>query len=146
MLGKAIYIASAAFEDKKDKGGEPYILHCIEVMNNVSIKEDKYKIVAVLHDILEDSDWTDNMLLNQGFNAEIVNAIVCLTHVKGETYNDYILRVSGDKIATIVKLSDLVHNSNILRLKEIENIDLARIAKYHRSYVYLRSVYNMVHK
>ena len=146
MLGKAISIASQSFEEKKDKGGEPYILHCLEVMNNISEKDDTYRIVAVLHDLVEDTNWTIDNLLNVGFTIETVKAIACLTHNKGESYDDYILRISGNKIATVVKLADLEHNSCITRLKGIDNIDLTRMEKYHKSYMYLKSIYSMVHK
>lgn len=146
MLGTAISIASEAFVAMKDKGGEPYILHCLQVMNDVSHKEDKYKIVAVLHDLLEDTFWTSERLSEEGFSEEVVTAIECMTKIKGEPYSHYIIRVSSNKIATRIKLADLKHNSDITRLKGVSKKDLIRMEKYHKSYLYLNDIYHTVHK
>lgn len=103
MLGKAIAIASKAFENKTDKGGSPYILHCLWVMNQVRHLGEKHMIVAVLHDLLEDTDWTAEDLIKQGFSLECVVNISLLTHRPGMSYDDYIQGISGNPIARAVK-------------------------------------------
>lgn len=141
MLSKAIAIASQAFEGKLDKAGQPYILHCLHVMNDVKHKPVEYQIVAVLHDLVEDTDWSFSELLNEGFDASVIEPLRCLTHTDGESYTDYIIRVSKNRVATRVKLADLKHNSDITRLKGIKDKDMDRIKKYNKSYMFLSKVY-----
>lgn len=141
MLAKAIMIASEAFVDVLDKGGQPYILHCLHVMNDVKHKPEEYQIVAVLHDLLEDTPWTYHQLIEEGFSDEVVNAIHCMTHQKDESYADYVVRLSKNKIATRVKLADLKHNSDITRLKGIRDKDIERMKKYNKTYLFLTKVY-----
>ena len=138
MLAKAIRIAAQAFEGKYDKGGSPYILHCIHVMNAVKDYGEDYMIVAVLHDLLEDTDWTGLGLLNIGFSREVIDSIEYLTHDEYESYDDYIRKISTNKVATIIKMADLRHNSDIHRMKGLRDKDFARLEKYHKVYAYLR--------
>lgn len=138
MLGKAISIASKAFEDKKDKGGNPYILHCLYVMNKVKHLGEHYMVVGVLHDLLEDTSWTEKDLLEEGFSFEVVYAMLAITHEKDETYEEYIKKISNNKIAKAVKIEDLKHNSDITRMKGLRKKDFDRLEKYHRAYTYLK--------
>ena len=138
MLAKAIRIASSEFEDSFDKGGSPYILHCLWVMDRVRHLGAKYMIVAVLHDLLEDTPWTKERLLEEGFSSEIVDAIVTMTHdEEEEPYEDYIQRISLNVISRAVKLRDLEHNSKITRLKGLRKKDIDRLYKYNKAYMYL---------
>lgn len=138
LLSKAIRIASVAFEGQFDKGGRPYILHCLWVMNKVRHLGDIYMIVAVLHDLLEDTEWTSEMLLEEGFTEEIVNYLQILNHDSNEPYMDYIeQKVSKYDVTTQVKLRDLEHNSRITRIKDTRPKDLERIGKYQKAYMYL---------
>lgn len=107
MLSKAISIAAQAFEGKYDKEGNPCILHCLHVMNAVKDYSEDYMIVAVLHDLLENTNWTAQMLLDKGFSESLVIAIKHLTHIKGEPYDVYIEFLSKHPIARIVKMADL---------------------------------------
>lgn len=143
LLAKAIAIASNEFIDKTDKSGNPYILHCLWVMNKVRYLGDIYMIVAVLHDLIEDTDWTIKMLKKENFSDEILEAIDILTHKKGVEYNDYIIQIANNEIAIEVKLRDLEHNSKITRLKGLRDKDIERIKKYHESYTYLKNTKNL---
>jgi guanosine-3',5'-bis(diphosphate) 3'-pyrophosphohydrolase len=142
MLAKAIQIASTTHLNQVDKGGKPYILHPLWVMDKVRHLGEDYMIVAVLHDVLEDSkttyEETYNMLIEQGFNQNIMYALALLTHDNNQqTYDDYIRGISTNPIAKAVKLRDLEHNSKITRLKGLRKKDFDRLEKYHRAYTYL---------
>lgn len=134
-LGKAIALASNKFEDKLDKAGQPYILHCIRVMNSVNTTDKK--IAAILHDVVEDTDITISDLLQMGFSPKVVGVINLLTHDKSVLYTDYIKLIGTNEIATEIKIADLIDNSNITRLKGIEEKDFKRMRKYHEAYTYL---------
>jgi GTP diphosphokinase / guanosine-3',5'-bis(diphosphate) 3'-diphosphatase len=139
MLGRAIEIAVSAHTGQTDKGGRPYILHPMWVMNQVRHLGDDFMIVAVLHDVVEDTDWKLASLIKEGFNDKIITALALLTHDHLNTsYDDYIKRISLDTIAKIVKLKDLEHNTKVTRLKGLRKKDFDRLEKYHRAYTYLK--------
>jgi guanosine-3',5'-bis(diphosphate) 3'-pyrophosphohydrolase len=141
LLSKAIMIASIAFEGEVDKGGQPYILHCLWVMNKVRHLGHKAMIVAVLHDLLEDcKEWTAERLREAGFPEDIIDALKLLNHDKKNVpYDTYVKNLSFNELAKAVKLRDLEHNSKITRLKGLGKSDLERMEKYHRAYVYLKN-------
>lgn len=141
MLAKAISIAAKAFEDKKDKGGKPYILHCLRVMNGVDQTDEELMTIAVLHDAIEDIPSINcNELFRMGFSERVVNAVRILTHDKDVSYDDYIKAISINADARQVKLADLRDNSNITRLKGLSKKDFDRLEKYSRSYIYLSKI------
>ena len=140
MLGKAIKIAAEAFENVKDKGGQPYILHCLRVIDNLHTKDEELKTIAVLHDVLEDTKITADDLRFIGFKNRVVSALELLTHVENLSYDDYIKAISFNEDARLVKLADLKDNSDITRLKGLRKKDLERMEKYHRSYIYLSEI------
>ena len=137
MLGRAIEIAASAHSGQIDKGGKPYILHPLWVMDRVRHLGEDYMIVAVLHDVIEDSSWTFEALVKEGFNQNVMYALALLTHDPSKSYDDYIKAISTDPIAKEVKLRDLEHNTKITRLKGLRKKDIDRIEKYHRAYTYL---------
>lgn len=137
LLALAISITAKAFEDKLDKGGTPYIMHCLYVMDNTEGDED-VKCAAVMHDLVEDTDYSLGSLLEMGFSYKTIEILKLLTHKKGVSYEDYIIPIISSEGATRIKLTDLEHNSNITRLKGVTNKDLERIEKYHRAYLYLK--------
>ena len=139
-LKLAIEISKKAHFNQFDKSGEPYINHPLFVMHNV--KTEEAKIVAILHDVVEDTSITLNYLKKCGFNSNIINALDCLTHRKNESYDKYIERLSKNDLAKEVKLVDLKHNMDLRRLKKIHIKDLIRYFKYIRSYKYLLNVCN----
>ena len=136
-LGLAISIVAQAFEGKTDKGGKPYILHCLRVMNSVNQKDEDLMIAAILHDIVEDTDYTFAKLTSLGFSDRVVGILHLLTHNKETPYEEYIKAISVSPDATQIKLADLKDNSDITRIKGLRKKDIDRIEKYHRAYVYL---------
>lgn len=127
-LEQAISIASLAHEGQLDKGGEPYILHPLRVMMHLDDK--KQRIVAVLHDVIEDTKITDQYLLDQGLNYELVNVVLTLTRCKNESYDEYLKRICFDEFAIIIKLADLEDNMDMSRLKNPIGKDYDRLKKY----------------
>lgn len=93
--------------------------------------DEELQCIAVLHDVLEDSSVTAEDLLAAGMTQRIVSGVQCLTTLKGESYDNYKLRVFASVDAMCVKLADLRHNSDIRRLKGVTQKDVDRIAKYH---------------
>lgn len=138
-LNKAIAIASKAFENRNDKGGEPYILHCLRVMNGVNQFGKIAMICAVLHDLIEDcSEWSFARLTEEGFDSEVIVILQLLTHRKETDYMAYIRSLAVHPIAKAIKKADLVDNSQITRLKGLRQKDHERIAKYFTAYEYLK--------
>lgn len=137
QLAKAISIATKAHEGQYDKGGKPYILHPLHLMNQLMF-DVQLATVAVLHDVVEDSDYTFEDLEDDGFSHRVLSALVLLTHRKSENYlNDYIPKISKSFDAIRVKRKDLEHNSDITRLKGIKSKDLDRVEKYHMAFTML---------
>jgi (p)ppGpp synthase/HD superfamily hydrolase len=102
------------------------------------MESDAAMIAAVLHDVVEDSDWTLEQLRSEGFSEEVLQAVDCLTNRDGETYDEFITRVCASAIARQVKIADLEDNMNVKRIGEITPKDLARIEKYHRAWRILK--------
>ena len=144
MLGKAISLAAQTFENIKDKGGQPYILHCLRVMNNLHTDDEELKIIAILHDVPEDDGRNPDVVLRElsmlGFSDRVIKALDLLTHRRGVSYDNYIKAISLNPDATKVKLADLKDNSDITRLKGLSKKDFDRMEKYHRSFVYLSKI------
>src|SRR4051812_21696551 len=101
------------------------------------VQGEEAQIVAVLHDVIEDTSVTAGDLRQAGFSEQVVVAVLCVTHRKDETYADYVVRCKGNDVARRVKLADLEDNSRldrtILRPDRI-GPDLARIRRYVLSY------------
>jgi len=139
MLSRAISIVAQAFEGKKDKGGNPYILHCLRVMDKMPKNDEELRCIAVMHDLVEDTKWEFEDLIKSGFSDRVVTALRLLTHDPNEmNYEQYIHSISMNTNAILVKLADLEDNSDITRLKGLRDKDFERIKKYHKSYVYLK--------
>jgi hypothetical protein len=137
-IEKALQIAAKAHEGQKDKEGLPYILHPVRVM--MGVQGGEAQIVAVLHDVIEDTSVTAEDLRKAGFSEEVVAAVLCVTHRKDEPYADHVVRCKGNEIARGVKLSDLTDNWRldrmILRPQRFE-ADVTRLRKYALSYKFL---------
>lgn len=132
-LQQAIKVMEQAFTGKLDKGGEPYHKHCLRVMRNVPDYE-PIKIIAVLHDLVEDCPkWTVEKVSEQ-FGKEIAYHVEILTRRRNEPYDTYISRVETSYYALLVKKSDLEDNMNITRLCELTEKDIERLKKYHKVY------------
>jgi (p)ppGpp synthase/HD superfamily hydrolase len=136
-LERAIAIAAAAHEGQVDKGGAPYILHPLRVMLRVNTLEER--IVAVLHDVVEDCGISFDDLRNEGFSETVLMAIASVTKVPDESYEAFIERVAQNPIGRVVKLADLEENSDLSRIAQPSWEDLERVEKYRRAIGVLRS-------
>ena len=135
LFDLALKIAIRAHEGQKDKSGREYVMHPIRVAERC--KDPKAKIVALLHDTLEDTDVTMEYLREQGFPEEIVEGIISVTKHEGETYEEFVRRASKNPIGKEVKMADLEDNMDIRRLKEITDEDVIRLRKYLQAWQYL---------
>ncbi|MGI4789869.1 MAG: GTP pyrophosphokinase [Janthinobacterium lividum] len=131
LLPKAIEMAAKAHGNVMNKDGSPYILHPLRLMMKAEGYADK--IVAVLHDTLEDTSLTAECLVDEGFSAEIIKAIEAVTKREGEDYEAFIERIALNALAVRVKLLDLYDNIDVTRLPELGEWELERTAKYHRA-------------
>lgn len=127
-LERAIVIAAEAHAGQVDKAGAPYILHPLRLMLQMEKPEDR--IVAVLHDVVEDTDWTLQRLRDEGFAQVVINAIDSVTWRKYEDYEDFILRASRNPIGRRVKLADLHDNCDLSRIANPKAKDFKRVDTY----------------
>jgi (p)ppGpp synthase/HD superfamily hydrolase len=130
-LERAIELAVKHHKGQVDKAGQSYILHPLRLMLTMSTESER--IVAVLHDIVEDTPITLDNLREEGFGEKIVTAIECVTKQAGEDYDSFIERISHNPLATAVKLADLEDNMDLSRLSDVTEKDLLRVAKYQRA-------------
>ena len=132
----ALALALQAHQGQKDKGGKVYILHPLRLMMQFS--DETLQIIAILHDVVEDSDITIEQLKEKGFTQEIIDALNTLTKQRNETYEHFIQRVSVNPLAIKVKLADLKDNLNITRISgDLSQKDLERLNKYRLALSYL---------
>ncbi|MSP27516.1 MAG: GTP pyrophosphokinase [Methylococcales bacterium] len=132
LIEKSLTIALRAYTGKTDKAGRDYLHHPLRLMAKMTT--DTEMAVALLHDVIEDSDITATDLLAEGIPSEVVEAVLCLTKQAGENYPAFILRAKQNTLARKVKLADIEDNINVLRLLTLSDTDLARIAKYHAAW------------
>ena len=131
LINKAIEIAAKAHNNQTDKAGEPYILHPLRVM--LSVKGETEQCAAVLHDVLEDTDITEEYLISEGFSLEIIDALRLLTRKKEDDYMECISRLKSNRTARAVKLADLTDNMDISRIKNPTEVDYQRLEKYRKA-------------
>lgn len=136
-LERAIAIAATAHAGQVDKGGAPYILHPLKVMLRMNTLEER--IVAVLHDVVEDGGISFDDLRKEGFSEAVLSAIESVTKVPGESYEDFVERAAQNPIGRVVKLADLEENSDLSRIASPSWEDLERVEKYRRAIGRLRT-------
>ena len=129
-LEQAISLAAKQHEGQVDKANAPYILHPLRVMLNVPTIE--HKIVAVLHDILEDTETTIEDLYQFGFQEHLIDAIVALTKKQGETRLEAAQRARQNPIARVVKLADINDNMDLSRIQSPTVKDFERLKEYQQ--------------
>lgn len=129
-LERAIELAARGHARQKDKAGEPYILHPLRVM--FSLQDEKERIVAVLHDLIEDTAFTLRDLNREGFAADVIEAVEALTKRPSETRVDAAHRAATNPLARAVKLADIADNMNLNRIAEPSERDIARLAEYEQ--------------
>ena len=130
-------IAYRAHDGQTDKAGVPYIFHPIHIAEQMDSEESC--IVALLHDVVEDSNITLE-ILSKYFNDNIIEALRVLTKEEIDDYTMYIKRVKTNKLATKIKLKDLEHNMDLTRLDEITDEDKNRAKKYMDAIRYLKDI------
>jgi predicted RNase H-like nuclease len=137
-LEDAIALAALAHRGQRDKGGAPYILHPLRLM--LRMETDVERVVALLHDVVEDTPYTLDALQRLGYPAEVVAAVDALTRRRdeGESYEDFIRRVRENPLAARVKIADLEDNLELARIPDPRPADLERLARYRRALEVLR--------
>ena len=132
-LERAIEIATEAHRRQLDKAGNEYLGHPLRVMAMGKTTEEK--IVGVLHDVVEDSAWTFELLEAEGFSHEVIEALRCVTKLsETEPYDKFIARIKHNPLAVAVKLNDLTDNMDIRRLPYLSDKDVKRLKKYLKAY------------
>ena len=128
LTKKAMILCFEAHKEQKDKSGLPYVHHPFHLAEQMT--DEATTIVALLHDVVEDTSVTLEDLKNEGFPQEVVDAIALMTHNDGSPYMDYVARIKQNPIAKAVKLADLTHNSDVTRLDVVTDRDRERAKKY----------------
>ena len=134
---KALKLCFDAHKDQVDKSGMPYVFHPFHLAEQM--KDEQSTIVALLHDIIEDTEYTLDDLKTMGFNEDILEAISLMTHKDGVPYMDYVAKIKTNPIAKTVKLADLRHNSDMTRLEVITQKDQERVEKYSAAILLLEN-------
>lgn len=134
----ALRLCFTAHKDQVDKTGMPYVFHPFHLAEQMETETEV--ACALLHDVVEDTDYSFEDLREMGFPNEIIEVLTLLTHEKGVPYMDYVKRLSTNPIARKIKLADLKHNSDTTRLDEIDEYALQREAKYREATAYLENV------
>lgn len=128
---KALKLCFEAHKNQLDKSGLPYVFHPFHLAEQM--KTEQTTVVALLHDVIEDTDYTVDYLAKQGFDKEILDALLLLTHEDKVDYMDYVTKIKQNPIAKAVKLADLNHNSDLTRLDAIDQKALERREKYQKA-------------
>ncbi len=131
-LETAIGIAVQAHRGQRDRAGAPYILHPLRMMFRVQTEAER--MTAVLHDVVEDTDWTLQALREHGFPDEVVDAVDHLTPRERESYDDFVTRAAAHPVARRVKLVDLEDNMDVRRTGTLDQDDVERLGRYLRAW------------
>jgi len=131
LTKKALKICFNAHKEQIDKTGVPYVFHPFHLAEQMN--DEPSTCVALLHDVIEDTELTFEELEKEGFTEEIINALKLLTHDPIVPYMDYVREIKKNDIAKKVKLADLNHNSDLSRLDDIDEKALARNKKYEQA-------------
>ena len=131
MTNRAMELAYRAHHGQCDKNGVPYVFHPFHLAEQMDTEETV--TAALLHDVVEDTDYTLEDLRAMGFPDPVLEALSLLTHDPSVPYMEYVKRLKNNPIARAVKLADLTHNSDLSRLPAVTEKDLARVEKYRRA-------------
>ena len=134
---KAMKLCFDAHKNQVDKSGMPYVFHPFHVAEQM--KDEVTTIVALLHDVVEDTDYTLDDIAAKGFGQDVVDALALMTHDKNVPYLDYVARIRNNPVARAVKLADLAHNSDPTRLDVIDEKAKERLDKYQKAIAILKS-------
>lgn len=125
---KALALCFEAHKEQKDDSGLPYVFHPFHLAEQMN--DEATTVVALLHDVVEDTHYTINDIKEMGFSKEVLDAIKLLTHDKEIPYMDYVRKIKDNPIAKAVKLADMRHNSDTTRLNKITEKEINRARKY----------------
>jgi hypothetical protein len=128
LLQRAIEIAVAAHRDQREEAGAPYLLHPLRML--VKLRRPEEMMAAILHDVVEDSEWTLDQLRAEGFPEKVIQAVDSLTRRSDETYGQFIERILKDPLASRVKLQDLEDNLNLLRRQNVDGQTVEKLQRY----------------
>ncbi len=131
LIRKALAICFDAHKDQVDSGGTPYVFHPLHLAEQMDTETEI--CICLLHDVLEDSHYTKEDLVREGFPDEVVDTVVLLTRKPGTPYLTYIRSLLGNPLARRVKRADLIHNSDLARLPFIRENDHKRNEKYRKA-------------
>ncbi len=132
IISESLRIARIAHKNQRDKAGSEYILHPLRLMMQMKTEDDM--VIALLHDVLEDSNYTADALYAEGIPLRIIEIVSILTRKPNESYSEYINRILQNKQASKIKKIDIEDNLNLLRLSSIKKQDFDRIKKYHKTW------------
>ena len=138
LTKKALKLCFEAHREQTDKSGIPYVFHPFHLAEQMDTEETV--IIALLHDVVEDSDYTLEDLASMGFPNSIIEALALMTHNPKVPYMEYVQAISLNSLATKVKLADLRHNSDLTRLDCVDEKTLSRVKKYASAIELLESV------
>lgn len=138
MTKRALALCFEAHKDQKDKSGLPYVFHPFHLAEQM--EDEDTTIVALLHDVIEDTEYTIEDLQKAGFTQNVISAIALMTHDPQMPYMEYVRAIKSNPIARAVKLADLRHNSDMTRLDIITQRDEERAQKYLDAIVILEEV------
>lgn len=124
----ALKLCFEAHKNQTDKSGMPYVFHPFHLAEQM--KGEDTTIAALLHDVVEDTDYTIADLKQMGFPTNVLEALELLTHNDGTPYMEYVAKIKDNPIAKAVKLADLEHNSDLSRLDTVDEKALKRKEKY----------------
>lgn len=131
MTKKALKLSFEAHKDQVDKSGMPYVYHSFHLAEQM--KDENTTIVALLHDVAEDTDIAIDDIRKMGFNEEVCKALKLMTHDDNVPYIEYVKKLKSNPIAKAVKIADLAHNSDLTRLDVVDEKALMRVEKYKRA-------------
>lgn len=140
LTKKALKLCFEAHKDQVDKTGLPYVFHPFHLAEEMT--DEISTVCALLHDVIEDTEYTFRDLSEMGFPEEVIRVLGLLTHEDGVPYMEYVERISHDPVATRVKLADLRHNSDTTRMDEMDEWAVRRNEKYLRAIDFLTGALN----
>lgn len=136
----AYALAACYHNGQFDKAGKPYFEHVLKVKDLLKSDDIELQIIAILHDLLEDTPVTRTTLEGIGYSERVIHGIECLTKLDGESEEEYKNKVKSNKDSILVKLADLTHNSDIRRLNGLRPKDFARTIKYQEFFLELEEI------
>ena len=131
MTKKALKLCFEAHKEQVDKSGMPYVFHPFHLAEQMP--DEDCTIVALLHDVMEDTDYGAEDLRALGFSEAVLTALTLMAHNEDTSYLDYVAALKSNPIARTVKLADLRHNSDLTRLRVVTDTDLQRVEKYKKA-------------